>query len=282
MSKKIKDLKDRCFSSFIIITLLAIVISLSDVFSFLFVILVTLLAVVGIWEYFQLAQLKKFAPNITLGITASVCIIFTTFLGTNFPAMANTYWIIIIAASLLSLCYFRETDNPLANTAITIFGIVYVGLSLSLLIKIRYFDFQDQSSIWWLIYLLAVTKMTDIGALFVGKKLGRHVLARQLSPDKTLEGSIGGIVSALVTSLLLTYFGKTHQLEYITTWTQSIWLGAVVSIIGQIGDLAESSLKRDASVKDSNCLPGLGGILDMIDSLLFTIPTIYFFMEVMY
>ena len=118
--------------------------------------------------------------------------------------------------------------------------------------------------------------MTDVGAYFVGKFLGKHKLSK-LSPNKTLEGAVMGLVTAIAVSVLMYYLGRKFAFENFSfTLFRSIWLGALIGVLGQAGDLAESLLKRDAKVKDSNQIPGLGGILDMLDSLLFTAPFTYF------
>lgn len=122
--------------------------------------------------------------------------------------------------------------------------------------------------------------MTDMGAFFVGKKLGRHQLAAQISPKKTVEGAIGGLVTAVISSALIpplaSWIDSPFALQ-VTLW-QTLILGCLIGILSQIGDLGESLLKRDAGIKDSNQLPGLGGVLDMIDSLVFTLPLGYFFL----
>jgi phosphatidate cytidylyltransferase len=125
--------------------------------------------------------------------------------------------------------------------------------------------------------LIAVTKITDVGAYFVGKLFGKHPLAPYLSPRKTIEGAIGGFCSAVALSLFFCIIGRSVGWD-LSVW-HAAWLGMVIGILSQVGDLAESLLKRDAAVKDSNRIPGIGGVLDLLDSVLFTSPVVYFFIR---
>ena len=143
---------------------------------------------------------------------------------------------------------------------------------------------------WLLFYLVLVTKMADTGAYFLGTataKLpgGNHKLAKVISPKKSWEGLLGGILASLLSSLLFFYYFQ-HRLHFIDiggfgnlqlslTWTEAIALGIIAPIVGLLGDLAESVLKRAADCKDSGTLPGLGGILDTLDSLIPMAPLFY-------
>jgi phosphatidate cytidylyltransferase len=118
--------------------------------------------------------------------------------------------------------------------------------------------------------------MTDVGGLFTGKFLGKRKLLPVVSPNKTVEGAIGGIVASIITSVAFAYFGSLMSI------LGSIVLGFIISLFAMLGDLSESLLKRDGKIKDSgHNIPGLGGILDMVDSLLFTTPVIYLFLRLM-
>lgn len=136
---------------------------------------------------------------------------------------------------------------------------------------------QEVDGRWWVAYLLVVTKITDIGAYFAGSLWGRRKLAPAISPKKTIEGAIFGLVCAMAASfvfhLLSDYAGPFHLGTF--EW---VFLGLLLGLAGQFGDLSESLLKRDANKKDSNVLPGLGGVLDMVDSILFNAPIIYIYL----
>ena len=130
---------------------------------------------------------------------------------------------------------------------------------------------------WWIAYLLTVTKITDIGAYFAGSLWGKRKLAPSISPKKTIEGAVFGLGCAVAASwvfLLASDYVGSFSLGKIE-W---LVLALVLGVVGQFGDLSESLLKRDANKKDSNSLPGLGGILDSIDSILFNATIIYIYL----
>ena len=130
----------------------------------------------------------------------------------------------------------------------------------------------------WIAYLISVTKMTDIGGYFFGNLWGKEKLAPCLSPQKTWIGAIFGFISAIIASLVF-FAVSVFVPSFDLTLKASIFLGMLVGIASQLGDLAESLLKRDAKAKDSNSIPGIGGVLDLIDSLLFTTPVVYLFLK---
>jgi phosphatidate cytidylyltransferase len=153
-------------------------------------------------------------------------------------------------------------------------------LPISCALRINYFfpTHALEDGRLWLAYVLLVTKMTDIGAYFCGKIFGKNKLAPSISPKKTVEGALGGLGAALLTSLIFAFFAS-HFAPFHMTFLQSIWIGITMSILAQLGDLSESLLKRDAGVKDSSHLPGLGGMLDIVDSLVFTLPLMYLLLK---
>lgn len=198
---------------------------------------------------------------------------------------------IVLALAFFScfVYYAYKDSSSLLNISTTFLGVVYIAIPFGLVIRTVYFfsyngmeDLHFQGS-WWILYLLAVTKSADMGGYFVGRFFGKRKLAMHLSPNKTLEGALGGLVGSVLVSLLICYLGKRfgHVFQDFT-YVGSIWFGLIIGFFGQIGDLAESMLKRDADVKDSNGLPGVGGVLDMADSILFTAPIVYLFLRVMY
>ena len=155
---------------------------------------------------------------------------------------------------------FTDTDRNL------IFGILYVSWFFSFLIKIRYLP----GGLGFVAALLLITKLGDIGAYLVGSKWGRKLLLPHISPKKTVEGALGGLFFSIVGGLAckgVLPFG----------YGQLLVISISFGVLGQLGDLSESLLKRDCQVKDSgNIFPGMGGVLDEIDSLLFTAPVFYF------
>lgn len=207
---------------------------------------------VAIYEYATLLNLRFRAYLIVFGIFVA----FAFYLSRQEEMFS-------LGALILFLMYFKSKENAFQNIGTSLFGVLYIAIPLSMML-----DILDIGRMW-LVYLLVVTKVTDMAAYFVGRGFGKHKLAPALSPGKTIEGSVAGLVAAVALSALFSLF------KFITL-EQSLYLGLALGILGQIGDLAESLLKRQVGVKDSNRLPGLGGILDMVDSLLFTTPVLYF------
>lgn len=156
-----------------------------------------------------------------------------------------------------------------------VLGPVYVGFSLATALMLREISGSDGDSDLgrsWLLFALLVTFAVDTGAYLVGRAVGRRPMAPSISPNKTWEGSVGGFVSAVAAVLVL---GLVFDLE-IPVW-QTLIIGAVVGVVAQWGDLFESKLKRIADVKDAgSIIPGHGGLLDRLDSILFALPAVYY------
>ncbi len=181
---------------------------------------------------------------------------------------------IVLGCLFLFILQFSRKDNTdaLIGISLTLFGIMYVSWFLTFVLKIR---FMDDGAIW-AAYLLTVTKSADVGAYTVGSTLGKHLLIPHVSPKKSVEGLFGGILFSLIASLLF-----KNYLPLNWSYGHLAILGVLIGTVGQIGDLSESLMKRFARAKDSgNILPGMGGFLDAIDSILFTAPIFYFHLKV--
>ncbi|WP_256050626.1 phosphatidate cytidylyltransferase, partial [Staphylococcus aureus] len=136
----------------------------------------------------------------------------------------------------------------------------------------HYFISTRTEGIAYIVFALVIVWSTDSGAYFVGRKLGKHKLWPEISPKKTIEGFVGGIVIAVIATVIFQYFA---QLD--VNYGLLLLVAVVASMIGQLGDLVESAIKRQYGVKDSgNILPGHGGILDRFDSLIFVLPLLHF------
>ena len=172
--------------------------------------------------------------------------------------------------------FLREkTFEALGGLATTLFGLAYVAALFSYLFYIR--TRHPAQGAWLVLYLILVTKLGDAGAYAVGSVCGRHTLMPRISPRKTLEGFVGAVVfSALAALWARPMLGSQRIFGHAPLPILCLLLGLILGIVGQFGDLAESLLKRDCQVKDAGALlPGLGGVLDVIDSLLFTAPLFY-------
>ena len=172
---------------------------------------------------------------------------------------------------------YEKPDGPIEKIALAVFSFVYVGVSMSFMIQLREFGGRNVGMVA-LASLLVVVKASDTGAYTVGRMFGKHKIAPVLSPGKTVEGALGGIVLACLGSWLVFEWlmpGLTYRVEQ-RPWWGWIAFGVIVAIAGVVGDLAESLFKRDMGHKDSSdWLPGLGGVLDLLDSLLLAAPIVY-------
>jgi phosphatidate cytidylyltransferase len=284
--KQMADLNRRLIVSLLLGALVVSLIAFSTN-SFVFVLLalcVAAFASVAVWEYAQLSIAKGFRPATLLMIVAAaleVIAFYTTLVFVDFPQLPIL--VLFIALIAIFLNHFRDTTDALPSIAVAFFGVLYIAVPLSFMLGVLYpvaHQGIPQEGRFWLLYLIAVTKITDVGGYFVGRLFGKHRLSPTLSPKKTVEGAIAGLLCAVLMSIAMHFIGRSFLTgSFHLSLVESIWLGMLIAIVAQIGDLAESLLKRDADVKDSNSLPGLGGVLDMVDSLLFTTPIVYFFIR---
>jgi phosphatidate cytidylyltransferase len=280
--KKMPDLKKRFAASIVIYSLLALLLFFSHLvfIKVIIVLLACLLSATAVWEYCQLFLAKEISLASKLLISFSSIIIIT------FSLTQHTTWnllplfILFLSAIILFLAHFKDISNVLLKMTSEFFSLIYIAFPMCAILGILFLDFNNQDGRWWLLYLILVTKITDIGAFFIGRIWGRHKLAPSLSPNKTVEGAIAGLLFAEAGSVALFFLGHYFSNgAFDLTLAQALIIGVIIGILGQIGDLSESVLKRDGHVKDSNKLPGLGGVLDMLDSLLFTAPFLYFFLK---
>lgn len=261
---------------------LALVIYFSHIpyFKPLFVLFNIVIICMAVLEYYRLTEYKNFQPLLILGIGCSAAYVIATYLSIeNLRFQYFPFLILLGSMILFFLAFFKNPSNPLANIAVTVFGIVYLTVPLTCILQINYFqsDPNIDHGRLWLTYLLVVTKITDVGAYVIGKTLGKAKLATSISPKKTIEGAIGGLLFSLGASMSFAYL-IFPQDAHFPLW-QSIWLGLLISLLAQLGDLAESVLKRDVGVKDSSHMPGFGGMLDIVDSLVFTLPLMYLLLQ---
>ncbi len=236
----------------------------------------TVLAIIfGLHEFYSLASrlgLRIFSA----GGYAAALVVAAAFIK-NEPG-----WIVAALAALvvleLGVALSRPGDatHALASASATVFGVVYVALLAGFLIGVRMTPDTGATSklaAKLLTTFFAMVMMTDTGAYYTGRSLGRHKLAPRVSPGKTIEGSIGGFITAALAGFIcrLVFFPQIPLFHVVM-------LGAAIGLISQVGDLAESLLKRGSEVKDSGSIfPGHGGMLDRIDSILFCAPILYYY-----
>ena len=250
------------------------------------------LAAIMALEFYQMMSASGVANFRAYGTVGVVALVFVTWIsGRRAGGQADGSWdslVLFLITIGIFLRQFPQKDNPhpLRTIGGTLFGILYVGLLWNFLAKLLLFARPvDHLGIYWpgrwlLLYAVFAAKFTDIGAYVIGCSFGRHKLIPRISPGKSWEGVIGGVlVGTLVgTAFVWALCGQLAPLGL--TWTRAIPLGIVLSVCGVVGDLTESLFKRAANVKDSGgVIPGMGGILDVLDSILFTAPAVYLFLR---
>ncbi len=251
-----------------------------------FALTVALFSVVGASELFQAVRSRKQgSPNDLLGWVACIAFQYTawTYYGARFAPYLPALLILLVIVSLICEL-IRRQPQPILNIGTTLLGAVYVGWLSSYLTLLHgiHLNARTHSLLvppvahttpgeWIVLFVTVCTFLSDTGALFIGRGLGRHKMAPRLSPGKTWEGSAGGLLCSLVGGSL---FGAWLHLPLTHTLVLAFLCGAS----GQIGDLCESALKRDLGIKDFGAvMPGHGGILDRIDSILFSAPLAYYY-----
>ncbi len=230
----------------------------------------TFFIALGLYEYFTMLERKGIQVYKYFGIAMGVIIPISIMV--RFQSTKNwEFLFIIIALFSLIMMQFKRRLNPgvIVGISTTIFGILYVSWFLSFIIKIRYLP----NGLGLLATLLASTKLGDIGAYLVGSRFGKVPLMPKISPKKTVEGALGGLAFSVLAAM-----GCASFVPY--GYVHLAFIGLTLGVLGQLGDLSESLLKRDCFVKDSgHLIPGMGGMLDELDSLIFTAPIFYFYMS---
>ncbi|MGC4045757.1 MAG: phosphatidate cytidylyltransferase [Armatimonas sp.] len=241
---------------------------------------VAVIALLCAGEYFR-ALRARFQPNASVAYVAVVILQFAAWnVSRGQVAQLLPILLVVLTIATLVLQVLRREQEPLSNLGVTFFGVVYIGWLLSYLVQIRSIPGllapwglpNLPMGAWLVLYLLLITWLNDTGAYLVGARIGKTKLAPKLSPKKTVEGAIGGLVFATLTAIGVGLWLKLP-------WQHTIFLGPLLGILGQVGDLCESALKRDLGIKDfGGIMPGHGGLLDRFDSILFTAPIAYYYL----
>ena len=237
-----------------------------------FTLFVVGLASVGLYEYYGIVRSAQIVPEAAGGIVAGALVVFSGH--AHLPVA--TAFALYGASLLVATLHIVRKQYSVAGLAASVFGVVYIGWCGAHLILLHGIPGIGPGLATLL--LLAVA-LSDAGAYFVGRTCGKHKMAPTLSPNKTWEGASGGLLAALAG------MAAFHVVQARLCWTvlpqwsfgYCVYVGAVLSIVAQIGDLTESCLKRSAGVKDSGILfPGHGGVLDRCDGYLFAAPILYY------
>lgn len=228
------------------------------------------IAVLALAEFNAIVQAHaKDAAFDRLGAASGALVVLASYLlGPAF--LAPVLLSLVFLFFLYSIISARRLADSSLDTAHKALGLLYIALPLSFITPLR----ELPEGQWWLLFLLVVVWANDTFALSVGKTLGRHKLSPEISPGKTVEGAIGGVAGGVLAAFVFAGLAGLGP-DYL----QVFMLSAGIGLVAMVGDLAESVLKRSAGVKDSgSIIPGHGGMLDRIDSLLFTIPFLYFYL----
>jgi phosphatidate cytidylyltransferase len=258
-----------------------------------FLVIIALLALTGLVEFYGIAEKRGMVSFKVCGVIGGLLLMVGTFLnvtgrlGTSgSPARVNDFETGFLILFVLGLCVrqFVSRSNAAGITAIatTLFGLMYVPWLLNFIQKICFFPFAAGSPAdagkYFLLYFILITKISDMGAYAVGSLIGRHKMIPRISPNKTWEGFGGAILASTAASVMFVHFFGAQMVGM--NLRHAIILGVVLSLAAVIGDLIESLFKREAGVKDSGHLfPGIGGILDLLDSLLFNAPLMYLYLR---
>jgi len=286
---KLRIFLRRLLSSLVLwtIVLMALFSSSRLVSDYVFLVIMVFLAVSGLAEFYGLAAKRGLVCFEGWGILGGALLMIGTFLnvtgvlGTSgTPARVNDFETSFLILFVLGLCarQFASRSNPAGLLAIstTLFGLMYVPWLLNFIQKINFFPRVEGH--YYLLYFVVLTKSSDTGAYAVGSLLGRHKMIPRISPGKTWEGFAGAIAATILASLLLVHF-LGHRMAGMNRF-HAIVLGSLVRLGAVLGDLIESLFKREAGVKDSGrFFPGIGGMLDLLDSLLFNAPIMYLYLR---
>ena len=268
-----RSLARRTMTSLLIVTLVVLITFFFP--NWTFALLASCMIGIALKEYFNIVERKGIFVykyfGIIIGMLVPLIIFFQKGMEGYFTL--EPFFIVIACLFIFVLQFIRrDSSQALASIAVTLFGLLYIAWFFSFFIKLKFMP--DGACLVGFVVL--VTKMGDIGAYIVGGMIGRRNLIPRISPHKTIEGTIGGLVFSIVSAAASKTFLPNFPYGHL------IILGVLLGILAQVGDLAESLLKRDCGVKDSGAnLSGFGGMLDLIDSLLFTAPIFYFYVEVL-
>lgn len=264
--------RTRIIVSFLTIPVIVVIALIGKIPFLIFALSISLLSY---YEFHGMAKQKNADSNLLLGLTSVTIIII------------NAYWefidwkvlLLILTLMIFITELFRNQGSAVYNAGSTFFGILYLGLFGASIVHIREY-YSDYTLIYdnggfLIVSILAAIWICDSAAYFLGSAFGKHKLFLRVSPNKTWEGAVSGFIFAILSMLA----AKIIILDFFS-WIDVIVIGIIIGVIGQVGDLVESLIKRDCDVKDSSSLiPGHGGIFDRFDSFLFSSPVIYLYMH---
>jgi phosphatidate cytidylyltransferase len=252
--------------------------------------LVVLLAILATYEMAQLCRAGGYRPAGHWAAIVSAGLVFVPWLEMQrlsvpvaIPIPLSLWWLTGgLLGTCLALLLRKTTERALTNMALTLFLILYLGLLGSFAVRIRCM-YEGAAGAALIVYFILTVKSSDIGAYFTGVAIGRHKLIPWLSPGKTIEGAGGAVVFAALVGMGGMLLWRTFPALGTPplTLAQALVFGVVMAVAGHLGDLTESAFKRDMGLKDSGqVVPAFGGLLDILDSPLFTAPIAWFLLTI--
>ena len=253
-----------------------------------FFIALSTVALAGLWEFYKMLDHKDLPNFKMVGMICGAVMLGGSYYYYSSVGPGQSYdWEMISLLGFLFTVFIRQIFkglrevSPLPTMAYTLFGLLYVIWMFNFMNKIVYLPFVPDHNVtgqFYVLYLIVVTKFSDMGAYLTGSAIGKHKMVPAISPGKTWEGFAGALFFSLLGSYAM-YGLMPKQLSRLD-WTHATVLGLLLGFAAVVGDLAESILKRSTGTKDSGrFLPGIGGALDLIDSLLFTAPLLFFYLR---
>ncbi len=236
------------------------------------------ISIIGLISYHELAEMTKnkhVSPIRSIGYVSILALTVNSYL--RFIDNYELTLIIALCVTLVEL--FRNRGSAIYNIGATFIGIFYIGLFLSSVVAIREFYAQYESfyqrGAYLIISVMVSIWICDSAAFFGGSALGRHKLFKRVSPNKSWEGAVFGFIAAIGSMIL----ARATVLDFLSV-NDAVFIGVIVGSVGQLGDLVESLIKRDAGVKDSsNLIPGHGGVFDRFDSLIVSAPVVFLYLK---
>lgn len=237
----------------------------------------------GTWEFYGLLEAGGLPSSKKWGITSGLLFVTATWFHMTGAVSASLLWsilLLVLASNFFRILAYSDLRKGLESGMGTLFGIIYVPLLWSFLVRL-FLSGDLAKPGWAAFYVILCMKLADSGGYFFGTRFGKHKLAPTISPKKSWEGLVGGILFCLVINIVWWIVSKGQINSNISfSLGHALILGFLFPIVGTAGDLVESMFKRAVNVKDSNTMIyGLGGILDMIDSILFAAPMFYIYIE---
>ncbi|MEI7027297.1 phosphatidate cytidylyltransferase [Paenibacillus sp. y28] len=244
----------------------AVFLALLYISNWTFAFMMSILAFIGYLEYVKLNRMSRKNPVVWIGaVVLLLMVIPWSLMGLGEVQFLSFVWLLLFL--LLGWTVISKNRTTLDHAALLFAGVVYIGLGFSYMITTR----TMEHGLFWTLFVFVCVWSSDSGAYFSGKAIGRTKLWPEISPNKTIEGSLGGVVWSVVAALLFAYF-----FPEIVSYGKAVVLGIVIAVVGQFGDLIQSAYKRIRDVKDTGTLlPGHGGVLDRCDSWMVVFPFLH-------